>query len=87
MLPFDQRPWAPNLAKAIIAVTLIAEVVAVFWLRHYNPLDIPEIVALVLILIGVIPPSIYVIRRKPGDPVPTDLTHLRHSPAQTHPRH
>ena len=74
MLPFDQRPWASTAAKAIIVFTLLAEVGAVLWLQHDHPLDIPEIVALALILIGVIPTNVYIIRRKPGDPAPPDLS-------------
>ena len=70
MLPFDQRPWAPQLAIAVIVLTLLAEVVAVQWLRSYGPLDTAEITALVLVLIAVVPPNIHILRRKSGSLLP-----------------
>jgi hypothetical protein len=67
MLPFDRRPWAPKLAKAVILFTIVAEIATFVWLRHYGPLDTGEILALVLVLVGVIPPNIHIIRRKPNE--------------------
>ena len=67
MLPLDNRPWAPQLAKVVIVLTIVAEIIATLWLRQYGPLDTPEIVALFLVLVGVIPPNIHIIRRKPGE--------------------
>jgi len=64
MLPFDNRPWAKTVAKLVIAATILFEIAVIFWLRHYGPLDIPEILALVLFAIAVIPPNIHVIRGK-----------------------
>lgn len=66
MLPFDRRPWAPQLAIAVIALTVLAEVAAIGILRQYGPLDTPEIVALVLVLLAVVPPNIHILRRKSG---------------------
>jgi hypothetical protein len=68
MLPFDQRSWAPPLAIAVIALTLLGEIVAIQILHQYGPLDTGEIVALVLILLAVVPPNIHIIRRKSGSP-------------------
>ena len=57
MLPFEEKTWAKPLAKAMIICTLLGEVIAFLWLRHLGPLDPPEILALLLILIGVLPPN------------------------------
>lgn len=67
MLPFDRKPWAPRLAKAVILFTLVGEIATFIWLRRSGPLDTGEIVALLLVLIGVIPPNIHIIRRKPNE--------------------
>ncbi len=67
MLPLDNRPWAPQLAKAVIVVTVVAEVLATLWLRRYGPLDTAEKVTLFLVLLAVIPPNIHIIRRRPGE--------------------
>ena len=66
MLPFEERIWAKPVAKFMIIATLLGEAAAVLWLRHYGPLDPPEIVALILILVGVLPPNIHILRRQPG---------------------
>lgn len=62
MLPFDNRPWARTVAKLVIAGTVLLEVGVVVWLLHYGPLDIPEILALVLFLLAAIPPSVHILR-------------------------
>ena len=67
MLPFDRRPWARKLARAVIVFTIVAEIVAFVWLRHYGPLDAGEILAMALVLIGVIPPNVHIIRRRSGE--------------------
>ncbi|RXH58727.1 hypothetical protein [Granulicella sibirica] len=74
MLPFDQRTWAPQLAMAVIAITLLGEVIAIQILRSYGPLDTAEITALVLILIAVVPPNIHIIRRKSHPHLPLQKT-------------
>ncbi len=66
MLPFEEKIWAKPVAKFMIIATLLAEAIAFLWLRHYGPLDPPEIVALILILVGVLPPNIHILRRHPG---------------------
>lgn len=63
-LPFDNRPWAKRIAKLVIVATLLLEAGVIYWLSQYGPLDIPEILALVLFLIAVIPPSLHIIRGK-----------------------
>ena len=67
MLPFDRRPWARTLARVVILITIVAEIGTFLWLRHYGPLDTGEILALALVLVGVIPPNVHIIRRKPGE--------------------
>ncbi len=67
MLPFDRKPWAPQLAKAVILFTIVAEIATFLWLRRSGPLDTGEILALALVLIGVIPPNIHIIRRRPNE--------------------
>ena len=67
MLPFDRKPWASQLAKAVILFTILAEIATILWLRRSGPLDTPEIVALVLVLIGVIPANIHIIRARPDE--------------------
>ena len=73
MLPFEEKTWAKPVAKFMITMTLIAEAVAVLWLRHYGPLDPPEIVALLLILVGVLPPNIHILRRTSGITAPSPV--------------
>jgi hypothetical protein len=63
-LPYENRPWAKRVATLIIVGTLLLEIGVIVWLRRSGPLDIPEILALVLFLIAVIPPSLHVIRGK-----------------------
>ena len=66
MLPFAEKTWAKPVAKAMIALTLLAELIAFLWLHHFGPLDPPEIVAMILVLVGVLPPNIHILRLKPG---------------------
>jgi uncharacterized membrane protein YtjA (UPF0391 family) len=63
-LPFENSSWAKGVAKIVIVATVLLEVAVVFWLRQYGPLDIPEILALILFAIAVIPPSVHIIRGK-----------------------
>jgi hypothetical protein len=62
MLPFDQRPWARQLAAIVIVVTLIAAVCVPIVLHRLKALDPPIIVGIVLLLLAIIPPNIVVLR-------------------------
>lgn len=74
MLPFDRKPWAKHLARSVIVATLLAELMAILWLRRFGPLDTSEVVGLLLILVAVVPPNLHIIRRKPGDDVSAAMT-------------
>ncbi len=64
MLPYDQKPWAPKLAIAVISFTILAEIAIAFWLRAVGSLDTGAVTALALILLTVIPPNVFIVRRK-----------------------
>ena len=64
MLPFDQRPWARQLAATVIVVTLIAAICVPIMLHRLKALDPPIIVGIVLLLLAIIPPNIVVLRQR-----------------------
>ena len=70
MLPMENKSVARCLAIAMIAITLGAAVSIPILLDAHKALDIPIIVAIVLLLFAVIPPELAVLRHcgEPREP-------------------
>jgi hypothetical protein len=64
MLPFDKKPWARKLAAAVITVTLAGAIGVPLILVQRKALDLPIVVAILLLLLAIIPPNIAVLRQK-----------------------
>jgi hypothetical protein len=64
MLPFDNRPWARKVAVTVIVVTLVAAVCVPLILAERKELDLPIVVAIVLLLLAIVPPNIAILRRQ-----------------------
>ncbi len=64
MLPFDNRPWAKPLAATVIVITIIAAVLAPFYLRHIRHMDPPMAVLIVLLVLAIVPPNLLILRRR-----------------------
>lgn len=76
MLPYDQRPWAKPLAATVIVLTLVAAIIAPFYLRSIKHLDPPMAVLIVLLVLAIVPPNYVVLRRqKHQDGVQGDAGH------------
>jgi hypothetical protein len=64
MLPFDQRPWAKQVAATVIVVTLLAAVCVPIILHERKALDLPIIVGIVLLVLAIVPPNVVILRRR-----------------------
>ena len=65
MLPFDNRPWAKTLARTVIGLSIVAAIVAAYYLNDNDQLNIPEVAIIVLLLLTILPPNIAIVMRKP----------------------
>lgn len=72
MLPFDNKPWAKQLATTVICFTVIGVICLGFYLDHVRSLHVSEWVMMFLILLTVVPPNLAVLYRKPK---PDAVTH------------
>lgn len=64
MLPFENRSWAKPAARSILLFTVVALSVFAYLIARIRPLDVPEIALIVIVLLGVLPPNIAILRRK-----------------------
>ncbi|MDP9038341.1 MAG: hypothetical protein M3O02_03580 [Acidobacteriota bacterium] len=64
MLPFEQRPWARQVAGLVIVITLVAAVLAPIYLHHIRHLDPPMIVLIALLVLAIVPPNVLILRRR-----------------------
>jgi len=81
MLPFDTKPWAKQVATIVVTLSVIAAVVAAYYLHDMKMLHIPETLILVLLLLTIVPPNLAIIRRKRiADEAASEAKHT----AQTH---
>jgi uncharacterized membrane protein YhaH (DUF805 family) len=67
LLPFDNRPWAKPLARAVIAVSIIASIAGAYYFYALEELHISEVVIILLLLLTIIPPNVAVIMKKSRD--------------------
>jgi len=67
MLPFDQRPWAKQVAAVIIVLSLVAAIWVPVYLHHRKALDPPIVVGIVLLLLAIVPPNFVILRRHRRD--------------------
>ena len=63
MLPFDNRPWAKNVAVFVIVCTVAATLVYALAVTHHRKLDTGEKAILLLLLLTVVPPNVAIIQR------------------------
>ena len=66
MLPFDNRPWAKPLARAVICLSVIAAIAEAYYLYSQEELHISEVAIIVLLLLTIIPPNVAIVMRKVG---------------------
>ncbi len=66
MLPCDDKPWAKPLARVVIGLSIVAAIIGAWYLYSIQQLYIPEITAIVLLLLTVIPPNVAILRQNPG---------------------
>ena len=66
MLPFDNRPWAKTFARLVIALSLIAAALGVYYCQETDQLHISEVAIIGLLLLTIIPPNIAIVLRKKG---------------------
>jgi len=64
MLPFDNRPWAKALAATVIGLSVLAAVLAAYYLNDTDQLHIPEVAIIVLLLLTILPPNLAIVLRK-----------------------
>jgi hypothetical protein len=64
MLPFDQKPWAKQVAALVIVVTLLGAAGTAFYLHATKGLDTGAIVAIFLIVLALVPPNVVILRRR-----------------------
>ena len=64
MLPFDNRPWAKTLARAVIGLSVFAAIIGAYWLNDNDELHIPEVTGIILLLLTIIPPNMAILYRK-----------------------
>jgi multidrug efflux pump subunit AcrB len=67
MLPFEDKPWAKRLAATVIAVSIIGAICIPIILLERKALDVPIVVGIVLLLLGLVPPNVLILIQKPGD--------------------
>ena len=83
MLPGEHKLWAKPLAKTVIGTSILAAIVGAWYLHDIGELYIPEITAILLLLLTIIPPNVAVLRAKtempPEKPVGLKHPHL-HTP-------
>lgn len=80
MLPFDNRPWARSLARAVILLSVLAAVLGAYYLYDADELHIPEVTGIVLLLLTILPPNVAILYRR------RTLNETRSSVAQLHTR-
>jgi hypothetical protein len=70
MLPNADKPWAKNLARAVILVTVMAAIILAYYLYDQGMLYIPEVTIILLLLLAILPPNLAILYRKrhPIDP-------------------
>ena len=78
MLPFDDRPWAKTVATIVIVMSVLAAIVAAFYLESINTFHIPEMFIIGLLLLTIVPPNLAIILRKPETPESTSATKPLH---------
>jgi hypothetical protein len=61
MLPNDHKPWAKNLARTVIGLTIIGLAILAYILNEHNSLHIPEVVGIFLLFLTIVPPNLAVI--------------------------
>jgi uncharacterized membrane protein YfcA len=66
MLPSERKPWAKPVAKTVIGASVLAAIVGAWYLHDIGELYIPEITAILLLLLTIIPPNVAVLRAKPA---------------------
>ncbi len=64
MLPFDNRPWARALARAVIVLSVIAAALAAYYCYITDELHISEVAIIGLLLLTILPPNIAIAFRK-----------------------
>jgi uncharacterized membrane protein YoaK (UPF0700 family) len=77
MLPFDSKPWAKPLAATIIVLTVLAALVAPFYLHHIRHLDPPMAVLILLLVLAIVPPNLVILRRHAGEAKTAPVVHRR----------
>ena len=77
MLPFDDRPWAKTVATIVIVMSVLAAIVAAFYLESINMFHVSEMLIIALLLLTIVPPNLAIIR-KPGTPDSTSPTERLH---------
>ncbi len=65
MLPFDNKPWAKQVAAAVIVFTVAGLICLGLYLAHIHQLRIPESVGIFLLFLTIVPPNLAVLNRKP----------------------
>jgi hypothetical protein len=77
MLPYDQKPWARNLARIVILVSFLSLSALTLILYRMGQLHISEGVGIVLLLLLFLPPNIAILTRPnvPQDASPLDHSH------------
>jgi hypothetical protein len=79
MLPFENRPWAKPMARAVIVLSFIAAIAEGYYLYSQQELHIPEVTILVLLLITIIPPNLAIVMKKTAGE-PGAMNHARLHP-------
>ncbi len=64
MLPFDNKPWAKQLATAVIISSVIGLICLALYLAHLHQLRIPECVGIFLLFLTIVPPNLAVLYKK-----------------------
>ena len=66
MLPFDNRPWAKAVARAVIVLSIVAAALGAYYCYETDQLHISEVAIIVLSLLLVLPPNIAIVLRETG---------------------
>jgi hypothetical protein len=71
MLPFDKRPWAKSVARAVIVLSVVAAIAGGYYVYTLGELHVPEVAIIVLSLLAIIPPNVAIVMRKQAGHTPT----------------
>jgi hypothetical protein len=83
MLPFDNRPWARSVARAVIVLSVLFAIAGAYYFYSLGALHISEVTIILLLLLTIIPPNVAIIKRKTSVGSDTAKTPLN---ATLHPR-